>query len=195
MPYDPSTGMVFDDPRSGDPPEERGTIVTFELKPKLMKAASDQQGRPVYENREYIKIVQPANRNTEVFREATDDDKRKWHVRYRQFKEDQEQIGDGVPLDQWPAIDPATLMNLRGVGLRTVQDLAGVSDVSLKNIGMGAAALRTKAQAFLDEKVNGAELSRALAENATLKDQMAVMNRTMEAMQAQIAKLAEAKDA
>jgi len=195
MPYDPATGMQFDDPNNSPQiTQERGTIVTFELHPVHMKAQSEKEGRPIYEDRLYIKIVQPMNRNSEVHRPAKDEDKLKYPVSWRQFEQGQEQIGSGTPLEAWAQIGPAELRMLKALGVHTVDALAEVSDTNLKNYGMGALALRTKAKTWLEQAETGAPLTRALAENADLRAQQDVDRAALKALQDQVAKLMEKSD-
>lgn len=192
MPYDPTTGMQFDNPENSPQiPEERGTIVTFDLHPFHMKAASDAAGHPIYEDRVYVRIVQPANRNSEVHRPATDADKQRWPIRWRQFQEGQEQIGTGMPIKQWPVLSPAVAMMLAAQGVKTVEQLADVPDVGLKNLGMGALEWRTKAQQWLQNAKDGAPLQAALAAKADMEGKLAVQNDTIEALKRQVQKLME----
>lgn len=192
MPYDPTTGMQFDSPESiPTMTEERGTIVTFDLHPVHMKAQSEKEGHPIYEDRVYVKIVQPLNRNSEVHRPATEDDKRRWPIRWRQFQEGQEQIGTGTPLKEWALISPAQIMMLIGMGVKTVEQLADVSDVNLSNLGMGARDLRTKAQTWLEQAKDGAPLQAALAAKADLEAQRDVDRAAIKALQDQVQKLME----
>lgn len=192
MPYDPATGMQFDNPENTPQmTEERGTIVTFDLHPYHLKRKSEEMGSPQYEDRLYVKIVQPLNRNSEVHRPATEDDKRRWPIRWRQFQDGQEQIGTGTPLKEWPLLGPSQVMMLIGLGIKTVEQLADVSDVNLNTLGMGARELRTKAQTWLENAKDGAPLQAALAAKADLEAQRDVDRAAIKALQDQVQKLME----
>ena len=68
---------------------------------------------------------------------------------YEAFKKGQELPIDGTPIKSWGVISPAQQKTLIAMHILTVEDLAKVNDEGLKRIGMGAADLKNKANAWL----------------------------------------------
>ena len=56
----------------------------------------------------------------------------------------------GYDLRKWPGISKAQLHNLRIVGILTVEDVAQMNAASLEKAGIGAVALKSRAQAWLE---------------------------------------------
>lgn len=83
---------------------------------------------------------------------------------YEAWKAGQEPPLAGVPLTEWPAITRAEVETLRALHIRTVEDLAGVTDADGQRIGMGWRALRDKARAFMATAADRGKLAEALAE-------------------------------
>ena len=79
----------------------------------------------------------------------------------------------GVPVGNWPAISPAQCKMLLDLNLRTIEQVAEANEEALSRMGMGARALKAKAQAYLDaSKGDGkvsAELDKLRQEVANLK--------------------------
>jgi hypothetical protein len=71
-------------------------------------------------------------------------------------------------------LDPATIANLQGSGVDTVEALAEVPDVALGALGMGARQLRERAKALFAIRDDNAPLEQLRAENNKLRDQLGV---------------------
>src|SRR5258708_5368345 len=126
--YDSATGLNF---ASSEQQDDRSTIAVFYIKAVFNKHKTSLEGRQIYDDVEYIQIVQPANKNTIVDRKATDDDRRRFNARYRQFQEGQEQIGTGTPIEKWPILTPSEVQMFKAAGLKSIEQLAAVTDNNL----------------------------------------------------------------
>jgi len=77
-----------------------------------------------------------------------------WHTIYKQalkdFRESRETPELGSPIKDWPSASPAQIKLLLDINVRTVEQLADANEETLGRIGMGAVALKQKAQAWLD---------------------------------------------
>lgn len=120
-----------------------------------MEFKSKQAGRPVFEDREFVRIIIPGDRRSMVVEPVNDDHKARWPREYEAFKAGQEAPVDGTPLADWPQIGRARVEELAYFHIRTVEQLAAVNDAHLQNLGMGAREERERAKVFLDVAKNG----------------------------------------
>jgi hypothetical protein len=169
--------------------------VTFYTEAVENPAETRKQGRPIFEDKEFVFILiggDPKSTLRAPAHDKTDRDPatgegrtyaQKYAEEYRFFKanEDQHQKS-GTPLTEVPWLTAAQREELKALKIYTVEMLAGLDGSMLQRIGMGARELKNKAQAWLDAAAGSAVETRLAGENAALRDQM-------EAMQAQINQL------
>lgn len=139
-------------------------LVEFYVKPVHLRFRSEQEGRPVYENRDYIKIQFPGQDKQITEREVKDEDKQRFPAEWRAYQTGKEQITQGIPLEDWPAVDPALRMTLKALAVRTVEQVAGMDDNACQNIH-GGLGLRRRAQLFLNEATERARAANMQARN------------------------------
>jgi hypothetical protein len=164
-------------------------IPEFYLKPVHMTAKSEAEGRQIYEEMEYVRILVPGDSKSLVDEKVKDHHRDRWPTQYARFKNNQLAPEDGMPLDLWPAIGPAQVMELRAAHVRTVEALAGLSDAQLQKVcPMGGFALRQKA-------LNWLEAAKGNAPTAALEKALAERDETISALQAQVADMAAKFDA
>lgn len=159
-------------------------VPRFHLKAIRLGGRSQQEGRDIYEDREFVEIITPGDTRSVVCREVNDEHRRRWPAQYNAFKAGREEAVVGTPLEMWPPIgSPAMVQTLKAMHVRTVEDLAGLSDAGINNIGMGGRVLREKAQLWLSEaKDKGAAILTALEERDSDKA-------TIQQLQEQVAEL------
>jgi len=151
-------------------------LVKFFVHPKLDSTRSAEEGRPIYIDREYVQIMQPGNKDSIIMRPATDMDKQRFAEHYRKFKarEDQERV-EGTLLEEWPGVSRSQVLELKFFNIRTVEQLANLSDNQARNI-MGINLMKQRAEQWLakakDENTQKA-LDETKAELAALKEQLA----------------------
>ncbi len=106
---------------------------------------------------------------------------------YRMWKSGQEIPVEGTPIKGWPPITPAQVEAIIRVGIRTVEELATMNDEAMTRIGMGGVSLKQKAQAWIaqsqDKGAFTMEMAALKRENTLLKDQLAVIQERLDAMQ------------
>ena len=171
----------------GNNKQELGVYAEFSLKAKKTSDAGEN-GLPVYQDREWVEIT-PAGGNTITTRWATDKDKMRFANIYKAFKDGIEPPGEGLAIKNWPSVSPAESKMLRQANVRTVEDLAILSESGLKNVGFGARALQAKARNFLvsaagDGKIS-AELSHLKVENESRKLRVEELERQNNELRAQ----------
>ena len=166
---------------------ELGVYAEFSLKAKRTCDAGEN-GLPIYEDREWVEIT-PAGGNTITTRWATEKDKMRFAHIYKAFKDGIEPPVEGLAIENWPSVSPAETKMLKQANVRTVEDLAILSESGLKNVGFGARALQAKARNFLvsaagDGKVS-AELHHLKVENESLKLRVEELERQNNELRAQ----------
>lgn len=141
----------------------------FFLKPIRMGAASDKEGRDIFEDREYVRILIPGDNKTIVVQEVKDEHRQRFARAYDAWKKTGQVAHDGTPLESWPAMSPARIQELKFLNIYTVEHVAGLSDAQLQRVGMGARELKVKAQAFLDTARDSGTAQKLALENETMK--------------------------
>lgn len=152
--------------------------VQFYVRPIMHAFKSAEAGRPIYEEKEYIKIIVPGDSKTTVDCPVDDTFRQRFEKQYDKFKKGLEQAVTGTPLEVWPQMSVGMVAELKSVGVQTVEQLAGMSDANIQKF-MGGNMWRQKAQAFLDAAAGDAansklamELEKRDSEISALKNQM-----------------------
>jgi len=158
---------------------DAGLFVQFYMEALHDEEASAQEGRPIYVDREFIKIIPVGDKNTVVCRPVklnydgnTPPDNERWPNQYQAFKNQQIQTNEGTPLDQWPPISKSQVLMFKACNVHTVEQLAAVADNNLANLGMGARELQQRAVAFLSNAKDGAGTTQLIKENEELRMQI-----------------------
>jgi len=170
--------------------------VQFYTKPVKNDFESMKQGRPIFEDRDFVKIFVPGDSTSVIDTYAREDHKARFPLQWAHFQNkhggDAREIG--TPLSQWSLITPSQAEEMRALKFFTVESIANATDLNLQKLGMAAGmspfTFRDRARSFLRVASNEAasheaeERVKALeADNQKLKDDMAAQ---MAEMQAQI---------
>jgi hypothetical protein len=139
-------------------------------------------GRPIYVDREYIRKMIPGDRENEVVRPVRPEDIVAYRARYNQFKSGQTQAIAGTPLEQWPGLTKAQVRELAFFNVRSVEQLAQVSDANLSKIGTYT-AIRKKAQDWLAAARGAAPVEEARAEARRATEEVAELRRQLAEIQ------------
>lgn len=133
----------------GDPYADSGKlIVAFHLQAVEDEGASAAEGRPIFKEVEFVKIFTPGDKDNIVDRMAYPADRLRYPRQYAAFKAGRE-ADIGTPLAAWPGINQAQRREMEYFNVRTVEQLANLTDANAMG-HMGIQALKQKAQAFLD---------------------------------------------
>ena len=139
-------------------------LVRFYSAPRKDITRSREEGRLIAVDVDYIEIMQPGNKDSIVRRPATDRDKDRFAEHYRKYKaREEQQAVEGTPLEEWPAITRSQCEELRFLNIRTVEQLAAVSDSNAQNV-MGINGLKQKAKDFLESSNANDKLAARIAE-------------------------------
>src|ERR1700744_5350018 len=168
---------------------DEGLYVEFTREPVFMEFKSQEAGRPIYEERDFVYIVQPGNKSDlkRPVRLNNDNgnvpDNERFPKQWARFQNSVEQVQDGLPLEQCPFLNKSRVMELKSLRIHTVEQLAMVSDAVTQTMGMDGRKLRDTARAFLDDATR-------LADNAAKDAKINTLQAELDAMKQQIADLA-----
>lgn len=133
------------------------------------------QGRPIYRECDFVRIMVPGNSLSEIDTIARDDHKQRFPVQWARYVNTQGEATheQGTPIKEWPLISVSQAEELRGLKFYTVESIANASDLMLQKIGMIAGMspyqFRDKAKTFLNLANETAEVNKKDEEIAQLK--------------------------
>ena len=151
--------------------------VQFYKKSVKQDIASDEAGRPIFKEFDFVRIMIPGDNLTEIDTYAQESHKQRFP---RQWAHYQNQVANhediiGTPLEQWPQVTRSPADELRGLKFYTVESIADCSDQQLQRIGMVAGMspynFRLKAKAFLNLATDSAEVAHREAELQALRSE------------------------
>lgn len=119
-----------------------------------------EAGRPIYVDREMVRIRFPGDNKKEVVAPAHEMHynsaarqqmtyAERFRGSYEQFKEHGRVIGSGTPLTEAPFLTAAQRKEAGSQNIHTVEQLAGIDDRVLAKLGVGWRDLKAQAEAFL----------------------------------------------
>ena len=168
------TSMAMDSSQNSRFAADNVLLVKFFDHPKLNQSRSAEEGRPIYEEIPYIQIMQPGNKDNIIQRPATDMDKHRFAEHFNRYKaRASEDHLEGTLLESWPGVTRSQCEELRFFNVRTVEQLACMSDSNSQGM-MGINLLKQKAAAYLeDADANAAK--QALADQKTKNEELMAM--------------------
>ena len=176
--------------------------VRFYKRPVKQDDASNEAGRPIYKEFDFVHICVAGDTLTEIDTYALENHKTRFPLHWAAY---QNKLGaddagyEGTPLTEWPLVSKSQAEELRAMKFHTVEAVANASDQQLQRIGMAAGmspyAFRDKAKAFLNLATVSAETDKREAEINALKEELAKKELETAKMKAETdAKLAQMQD-
>jgi len=144
---------------------------------------SEKQGRPVFRDETFIRIVSPGDRNNVVERPLRPDDPKRFPKQWAIYKQGEEQVGIGLRLEEWPLVSRAMVEELKFFNFRTVEHIAEAKDDVCSKMP-GLRQLKDKATAYLQLAKDNAPLEQ-------MQNELARRDATISALQAQVEELAK----
>lgn len=169
-----------------NPSLESSVFVEFYTDAVHMKARSEEEGRPIYEDRPHVRIIIPGDAGNIIETIAKDDHKRSYPQAWQRFQNAEKTGQNGTALEQWPQITRSQVKESKYYEVHTVEQMAGLSDTHIAKLGMGFSDLRAKAKAYLSLAQDTAAATKQAAENERL-------HRELEDMKAQIKEISKRK--
>lgn len=176
-------------------PDDNQLMVGFYKKSILNKAKSAEQGVPIHESRDFVKIQHPGESLNVVDREVTQTDKARWPNKWAQYQAGVNQIPDGIPINLLFPTKPEIETTLRGYNIHTVEQLANLSAHGIGTIGMGAQDWVNAAKKYMDRAEKGVDHHHFETALAQKDQQIATMQRQIDELAALVnARQAKAPD-
>lgn len=166
-----------------------GMYVEFHMMPIENKARSAEEGRPIFEDREFVTIRIVGDNKTVVTRPVRTEwdanqppDTERWPRQYQAFKNQQSQVIEGTPVTEWSMITKADAMSLKAINIHTVEMLAALGENNLQ--WLGARKMRDMAKAYLEQAQGNSGMTRLIEENEMLKKDIEALKNQMAAFMA-----------
>lgn len=152
--------------------------VRFYMKAVQNNFQTEKQGKPVFDDVEFVHIEVPGNRLSIIDTLSYDEHRQRFPIQYARFKnENATEQTTGLPLEHWPLVTRAQAESLKAMKFRTVEQIAGASDAQIEGIGMtggmASHAFREKAQRFLAAAQGSAALEQAAQKDAVAQKKIA----------------------
>ena len=129
-------------------PGVRQTMVSFYDREVQNEVKTDQEGRPIFEMKTFIRKVPPGDKLLEIDRKAVKQDFLRYAREYEMYLKHATTPVEGTPLEAWAQITRAQVAEYKALNIFTVEQLAGLPDGYGHKI-MGFQNWKQKAQAFL----------------------------------------------
>ncbi len=172
---------------------DRSMVVMFYNKAIHHAGKSLEAGRPVFEDRVYVRIHPPGERLNIIDRPADPSHRQRWPQQWAQFQQQKQQTPDGTPIDMLYPDQPSVAAMLRANGVHTVEACAELSAHAIENIGMGTQRYVNDADRYLkaaNKGVGGAQFRKELADR---DQQIKILTGQVESLKAQVDKMLRAR--
>lgn len=134
------------------------------------KRKSDEEGRAIYDEIDYVKILVPGDNKNTVDRKVRDEDIKRWPAAWKRYQEKRDPEISGTPLKDWAYLTVSRVAELERLNIFSMEQLAAVSDDHLPKLGPGARDLVKRAQMFLQG--DDSAIKELRAENQALRDKV-----------------------
>lgn len=170
--------------------DDKNVFVHFYLHPVKDEEKSNEEGRPIFREVEFIEIRTPGSQTNIIRRPVRREERERFPQQYRRFKEGMEDQQIGTPLTEVPWITKSQVEELSFFRLRTVEHLATATDEVCSRFA-GLYQLKQKAQAYLARAKEEAPMvaiakikedleAKIAAQEQTIKDQSALIQKLKE---------------
>jgi hypothetical protein len=165
-------------------------VVTFKNLAVENPLKTMEAGRPIFDDVEHCFITAPGSHDIKVFPANTfarwvgtpfgggqvkQSYAERFSHQYRQFKAHVAQTKSGTPLEHAPFLSEARRAELKAQNVYTVEALADIEGVELKNLGPGGRDMKNQAMAYIAESKLVAPTKQMLAELEALRARNAVL--------------------
>jgi len=184
MPTAEYEGKVYEDDQQYE--DDKKLVAQFFMAAVHDVAASAEAGRAIYREVPNIRVLTPGSRDVMVTK-ATEVYQNRFPKQWERFKKQLEQVQDGTPLELVPWLTIGVVAELKAANCFTLEQLAGMSDSLLSKM-MGMQGFRQKARLYLENAASQAPFTALEAKLAEKDNQIEVLKRQMEELQALVLK-------
>jgi hypothetical protein len=150
---------------------DKDLVVLFYAGTKLNAFKSQQQGVPMFDPVDMIKVYHPGEPLNVPERPVVESDKYRFRPQWEAYKEGKDQKVEGTPLSVIFPHQPEIVKSLGAAHISTVQQLSKISDTATQNMMFGF-NLREKAKAYMDIAAQGVQYHQFERERENLQQQI-----------------------
>lgn len=171
---------------------DQSMIAMFYNRPTANPGKSAEAGRPIFEDRVFVRIHPVGERLNIVDRPATTQDQRRFPTQWGQFKDNRQQIPEGTPIDLLYPEHPSIGASLRAGGVHTVEQCAELSGTAIDQLGMGAQRYCNDAQKYIQAANKGVGASQFRKELEERDSQIRTLTHTVDVLKGEVQRLMDA---
>lgn len=165
--------------------QENGALVEFYRDAVQNNFKSAEAGRPIFDEKDFVRIQTPGDTRTVIARVASDQDKQRFPRAWDAFSRGLEIAEQGTPLEEWPQVTRSQVKELKHVNITTVESLASVSDGNIQRLGPGYHQLRERAKQFLESADADAAATEWAREREAMQERIRLLEEANEALKAE----------
>lgn len=135
---------------------------------------SATEGRPIYDEKEFVEIIASGNANNIIRREASEQDKQRFSRQYTIFGRDKAATGEqlsGTPLTEVAWLAKSQVSELAYMHIHTLEQLAALDDSTCSKFA-GMYDLKRKAQAAMEAAAKSAPMTEMAMQMEQMKVQL-----------------------
>lgn len=159
---------------------DEGLYVEFEKVAIQNNFKSEKEGRPIFEEVDFVNIIFPGDKTKKIVRpvnlegnSVTPSDPARFPRQWAAFQAQEEQSVSGTPITEWPPITKSQAAELKAMNIHTVEALANLPDSAINFFG--ARNLREKADLWLKSAKDGSVVTAMQADNENLKSDIEML--------------------
>lgn len=167
-------------------------FVVFFKHPTQDQEATLKEGRPMFKEETYVRIMVPGDKDSIIVRPAREMDIMRFAKQHAAYEKGEGEFHDGTPLKAWPMITRGQVEELKFFGVYTVEALAELADIHVQKF-MGVGVLKEQAKAYIQQAKETAPLVQL---NAALEDrdnEISALNQAVEELKEMVTELQVAK--
>jgi hypothetical protein len=168
-------------------PSDASMLCIFYKRAVHNAVKSAHEGRPIYEDLDYVRIQQPGETTQVVDRPAQNGDKQRWPAQWQAYAAGKDQVAEGTPLGLLFPRHPSAVAMLQALGIMTVEHLANASATAIAAIGMHGQDYANYAQKYIHGATSGAAFHQMQMENEQMKRENIRLAKVVDDLQHQMA--------
>lgn len=186
----PTTPTIFEEPSLMSRPDESRfshddkLYVEFSREPVLHPGKSREEGRAIYEERDFVRIHVPGDKTSVIHRQVTDQDVQRFQTRYDKWKSGQSEAVSGTPLNALPGMTPSKVEEYKFFKIVTIEQLADAND-QLGQKFMSFQADKQRAKQFIEATKGNAPIEKMNEELQKRDTEIENLRTMIEALQVQ----------
>lgn len=160
--------------------DDSGLYVEFYWREVKNEQKSIAEGRPIFESKEYIKIMAAGDKTKnwdrpvrKVNNGPEPSDILRFPRQWEAFQRQEQQVTEGTPVTEWAQITRSDAAMLKSLGFHTIESIANMGEHSMN--WMGARTYKDMAIAHISKAKDGASAAQWAKEKADLQDQITAL--------------------